>query len=161
MEQYFEKSGDLFSVIDYHILVQACNTKGVWGRGIAKVFAYKYPSAYQNYAIRCAEISDEELQGTCFITAGGGRLIGCLFTSKGYGQMTDPAELILKSTKTAIKDLFLQLTATFPNETINVASPRINAGLFSVPWKKTEKIIKEALLSYPKIIWTTYLGETR
>lgn len=62
--------------------------------------------------------------------------VGCLFTSKDYGTKVDPPQEIIENTKWAIKDL---LTKT----TMKIAMPKINSGLFKVPWEETEAVLNK------------------
>lgn len=148
--------GDLFAQAPKCcVLVHACNTKGVWGSGIAAAFKVEYPEAYEIYQNTCLEKGDS-LLGTCLIIPTGERDIACLFTSRGFGKAVDPKDSILASTKTATEDLLVQLkdsdkpiygwyvydffSSTY-SETVN--SSRINAGRFGVPWEETVAVLEE------------------
>ena len=79
------------------------------------------------------------------------RAVGYLFTSRSYGQNKDPMEDIIKNTHKAIKS-FLALVP----ENAEIHSPRINAGLFGVPWELTEPIIKDCLKARPDVKWVVW-----
>ena len=100
--------GDLFTNAPANaILVHACNTQGSWGKGIATAFRTKYPDAYKIYHDTCLEKGDA-LLGTCLLIPAGDRDIACLFTSKKFGRNTDRKDMILRSTKSAARDLMRQ-----------------------------------------------------
>lgn len=129
--------GDLFSAPKGVVLAHACNTKGRWGSGVAAEFAKRFPRAYADYQRYCKENGAKAL-GTCYLTQEKGYYIACLFTSKDYGQFVDPPEKILRNTQTAMNQLLAMLPDGFP-----IHLPKINSGLFRVPWQKTLKILKK------------------
>lgn len=129
--------GNLFDAPKGSILIHACNTKGVWGSGIAKAFASKFPKARDVYVQLCQEKS-ASLLGTCLLIPAGDYTIGCLFTSKNYGQFVDKPAKILESTETAIADLIAQNVDKKPMHTC-----KINSGLFNVPWADTKALLKQ------------------
>ncbi|OWB56159.1 hydrolase activity protein [[Candida] boidinii] len=167
-------SGDLFqvalkttSIKEGPIIIgHACNCLGFWGSGIAPIFKRKFPSTYKIYKNHCAKYSKDPslLLGSSLVipisvkdpgfvkTVGERVLIVCLFTSVMGGE--DPEE-IAENTEAALFDLKKRLE-TFEIEgdfteydsnnlaTLNI--PKINAGIFNVPWELTEKsIIKSGL----------------
>ena len=102
-------SGDLFRNAPRRcVLVHACNTLGSWGAGIATIFKRKYPAAYEVYHNECVE-KGASLLGTCLLIPAGDKDIACLFTSRKYGRQTDPRDMILRSTRSAVRDLLQQL----------------------------------------------------
>lgn len=121
---------DLFNAPKECLLVHACNAQGVWGSGIAKQFKEKFPLEFQMYAHYCNE-KPYLTQGTSLII----NRIGCLITRKDYGNNVDPVITILVNTNHALKELL-------SNTTMKIAMPRINSGLFKVPWEDTEAILK-------------------
>ncbi|CAG7853553.1 SubName: Full=Related to POA1-Phosphatase of ADP-ribose 1-phosphate, role in regulation of tRNA splicing {ECO:0000313/EMBL:CCA70814.1} [Serendipita indica DSM 11827] len=131
--------GDLFKNAPRRcVLVHACNTLGSWGAGIATIFKRKYPAAYEVYRDECVE-KGSSLLGTCLLIPAGDRDIACLFTSRKYGRQTDPKDMILRSTRSAVQDLLRQLEGS--NKPIYGC--RINAGAFRVPWEETVEILDE------------------
>lgn len=128
--------GNLFDAPKGSIIIHAVNTKGVWGAGIAKEFAKRFPKARDVYALACQE-KGHTLLGTCLLIPAGDFTLGCLFTSKGYGQFVDPPAKILKATETALADLIKQNTDGKPLHTC-----KINSGLFNVPWDDTKALLK-------------------
>ena len=144
------KKGDLFSDLANKknvILVHSCNSKGVWGSGVAKIFHAKFPAAYLQYR------DTPKIVGEGFIVTENGYRIGCLITSKSYGEYVDPPRKIADSTYTAIKSLL----ESIPEEDIEIHSPKINAGLFKTPWQWTKKsIVKACEESGKNIKWVVW-----
>jgi ADP-ribose 1''-phosphate phosphatase len=128
--------GNLFDAPKGSIIIHACNTKGVWGSGIAKSFAVKFNGAYNVYRAECLA-KGSSLLGTCLLIPAGSHTIACLFTSKSYGQFVDKPAMILKSTETALADLIKQNVGNSPLHTC-----KINSGLFNVPWRDTKALLK-------------------
>lgn len=139
--------GDLFTADHSKILLHACNCRRRWGRGVAEIFAKKYPKSY------LAHQNHPPILGDIQVIDIGERPIVCLFTSKGYARDTDPPAKILESTKNAL----IHLSDYYKGkENIEIASPMINAGLFNVPWNKTEKLIEDFLETNKNFSWVVY-----
>ena len=136
MSKVITIKGNLFDAPKGSIIIHACNTKGVWGSGIAKEFAKRFPKARDEYSKLCQE-KGASLLGTCFLIEAGDYTIGCLFTSKNYGTFVDKPPKILESTKTALNDLINQ---NIDKKQFHIC--KINAGLFKVPWNKTKALLK-------------------
>lgn len=132
-----EVTGNLFDAPKGSLLVHACNTEGVWGAGIAATFARLYPSYFKAYEAIC-RAQGPKLLGTCLILGGKYHDVGCLFTSTGFGRRALYQDEILTNTRKSLVDLFSQIP---DNDTVNM--PRINSGLFRVPWPKTLAIVEE------------------
>lgn len=128
--------GNLFDAPKGSVIIHACNTKGVWGSGIAKEFAKRFPKARDVYSQHCQQ-HGPSLIGTALLIPAGDYVIGCLFTSKNYGQFVDPPQRILKATESAIADLISQ-----NSENRSLHTCKINAGLFKVPWNDTKALLK-------------------
>lgn len=136
---------DLFNAPGTQLLCHACNCQGVWGSGIAKEFKERFFTEYLMYNVYSRLLfqpPEPEINVNAGSQAIGSALIlnrvGCLFTSFDYGKNVDSPEEILENTKTAFKELL-------KNTTMDLAMPKINSGLFKVPWKETEKVILEVL----------------
>lgn len=128
---------NLFNAPNDSIIIHACNTKGVWGSGIAKEFANRFPKEKDIYTNHCKNFG-KSLVGTCLLIPSETYTIGCLFTSKGYGSFVDKPEDILKATEKAIIDLIRQ---NKDNKSMNMC--KINSGLFNVPWEETQKVLEK------------------
>lgn len=136
--------GDLFNAPKGAVLTHSCNCQGSWGGGVAAIFHKKFPVSYETYKNHCAQYSAEELLGTCLVIptsgsepGGAGYKIACLFTSNSGGGGADPPAKILTNTDRAMHHLITQLE---PSEEIHM--PKINAGIFRVPWEDTEQVLR-------------------
>lgn len=141
--------GDLFGHTSKKaiVLAHACNPFGSWGGGIAAQFRKRYPDAYSEYALHCNKFGPELLGKSYVIPVDGPQktYIACLFTSNFENS---PAEIV-EYTRESLKDLRSQLQNLKDVETdeegkIVVSMPKINSGIFNVPWEKTESALKEA-----------------
>jgi len=167
MIQYIKK--DLFKAAKTpSILAHACNTHGIWGGGIALQFSENFPSTEDIYEKHCSMYSSNELLGTTLLinsnlndpgneqsSGGSTHVIACLFTSEGGGGNADSPAQIVQNTKRAIQDLETQLTSAKEDwllatkkhgdgDSWLVEMPKINAGIFRVPWEDTERVLKES-----------------
>ena len=127
--------GSLFEAPAGAILIHSCNCQGMWGSGIAKEFAVRFPIEYRLYTRHC-KITPKVL-GTALLIHGSKYSIGCLFTSFSYGAHVDSPSKILQATKTAITDLIRQNTKNQPFHAC-----KFNSGLFKVPWEDTLAILE-------------------
>jgi len=132
------------------VLVHAVNSVGVWGAGIAAEFRGRFPWAYNQYKRDCiTQGMVGRFEGYIATDAAGDHpIIGCLFTSGGFGSQLDPMLTILRQTESALKSL----AAALPKE-FEVHSNRFNSGLFGVPWHLTEALIAD--LDRPGV-WTVW-----
>lgn len=138
--------GDLFTAKN-KVLLHACNCRKTWGSGVAYTFSNRYPEAYEKHREFDARPGDiQVIDGTPTIV--------CLFTSDGYGKETDTPLDILNHTK---KSLFKLALYYKDHESVEIASPKINAGLFHVPWKSTEILIENFLKYNPNFSWDVYV----
>lgn len=151
----------LFDAPKDSIIVHACNSQGMWGSGIAKEFALRYPHSYDQYKMDCAEKNRERGTG-----CGTGRLsffhvdephwVGWIITSHNYGPYKDSPEQIKVNTTLALRELCQTLHRAHPkdeHETYDVYSNKFNSGLFSVPWEESELILKTVLRDFKRINW--------
>ena len=149
-EQYQVIKGDLFELAPKHTyLAHACNCQGVWGGGVAKEFKKRYPEAFEIYNQICTGLDTCDVIGTARVLNVDG--IIAMFTSIGYGDRKDPPEVILANTEKALKDLAGKMPLG-----CHIASPKINSGLFGVPWDETEKLILRMLKVRQDMRWTVY-----
>lgn len=129
-------SGDLFEAVDPKekpILAHSCNCLGSWGGGIALQFKKRYPHAFKEYESHCLTHLPKDLLGTCLILQEKDCRIACLFTS------IDGGGDIVKWTSCSIKNLQNQVETQSLNSTIYM--PKINSGIFGVPWDETEAVL--------------------
>jgi ADP-ribose 1''-phosphate phosphatase len=144
--------GDMLQKMDRkYIYVHACNSKGVWGRGIALQFKKKFPVAYLKYRDFC--LNKNTKVGDSVIVEENGFKIGCLLTSVGYGEYTSSPKEIIVNTYYSIIDLIDQIE----EDSIYIQSNVFNSGLFNVPWKHTQKVIEKiGLKTNKEIYWNVW-----
>ncbi|MCJ1230561.1 ADP-ribose 1''-phosphate phosphatase [Toensbergia leucococca] len=139
MSRITSSEASIFSAPSHSILIHACNTKGVWGSGVALEFKNRYPAAYASYRTHCLNpppgISlakhQASLVGTALLIAplpfptntnnltesdsksaiptSSTHHIACLYTSLSYGRSRSPPETILQNTQAAMADLETQI----------------------------------------------------
>lgn len=131
------------------ILAHACNCRGIWGAGIAAQFAETFPASHDFYQMDCDEKGDA-LLGTAEEYLENGDVVVALFTSRGLGVDKDSEEEILASTESALRHLL-----SIVGKKVPINMPKINAGLFGVPWEKTEAILQKLEGNF--VVW--YLEE--
>lgn len=138
------KKMSLFSAPEGSVLVHACNAKGAWGSGIALDFRKLFPNAYKRYNAYCRDFG---IIGTAPVFGDDGYFIGCLITSSGFGGQVDDQDKILVNTALALNAFCAnEHWRHFSKRTIY--SNKFNSGLFGVPWKETEKILKVLVERY-------------
>lgn len=128
--------GNLFHAPLNSILVHSCNCRGKWGAGIALEFKKRFPVSYGAYVSLCHDFG-KSLLGTCLLSYENGYTVACLFVSSGYGDDLDDEGSVLSNTYKALIDLEDQLQVLRPT----ICMPKINSGLFNVPWDKTERVV--------------------
>jgi ADP-ribose 1''-phosphate phosphatase len=135
------QTGDLFDAPAGVYLAHACNCQGAWNSGVARTFREKFPASFQEYHDRC---SAGVAPGDVFVCSEErGFQVLCLLTSRSYGADVDPPAAILAATTAAV--------ALLPRDK-PIHMPRINAGLFKVPWEDTERILAASGLDIT--VWT-------
>ena len=153
---------DIFECPPGSVIVHSCNCIGVWGRGFAKTLADLYPEQYDEYRDHCKSANQKtraqsfkpQLRGTallCEPPASKDRrnhAVGCLFVKAKPGPTPsygDNRQQILAHTKTSFEDLLLQVAKHAGQHSGSkmpeLHLPKINSGLFNVPWEMTKKTI--------------------
>ncbi|CCE61496.1 hypothetical protein TPHA_0A04210 [Tetrapisispora phaffii CBS 4417] len=158
--------GNILNAVKHpRIIIQSCNCNGSWGGGIAYQLATHYPRAEDMYVRICSQYNNA-LLGKCVLIPSyedENQLIACLFTSSFGGASHDTSSDILKYTKLALlqlnkmirtDDLLIdkEISSTIETMTDDIRKPlskyslempKINSGIFGVPWEKSEAILKE------------------
>lgn len=139
------RKGSVFDHLEPNmIIVHSVNGQGVWGAGFAKELKERYPEAYEKYKAFCGIKPWPLLRGKDIICGDykSDQFISCLFVSQRYGQEKDTPREIIATTISALGNLL------HCAEDITFISPKINSGLFEVPWIKTEGIINSCLEAF-------------
>lgn len=137
------KKMSLFDAPNGSVLVHACNSKGVWGAGIAKDMKNLFPYSWlmnQAFCLRKSRVGEADLTQDEY------HYVASLITSEGYGKDVDDPKEILENTREALEDLCSQLKGQ------KIYSNKFNSGYFKVPWEETEKVLKEVVEKY-KLNW--------
>lgn len=131
-------------VLEAHpaVVAHACNCLGYWSGGIALAIKRKYPQVYRMYSRYCEENTAETLLGSTqvFVDPESGTQIVCLFTSI-CGQ--ESAAEITQNTHLALQKLQDFWTAERA-----ICMPKINSGIFGVPWELTEQLLINSPLQF-------------
>lgn len=137
--------GDLLDA-DADALVNAVNTVGVMGKGLALAFKNRFPANFQGYAVACQR--GEVVTGRMFVTETqamlGPRWI-VNFPTKQHWR--DPSRL--EWVQTGLQDLRRFLLAEGVQ---SVALPALGAGLGGLSWPAVRAEIEAALADLPVVI---------
>lgn len=117
-------------------IMHSCNCQAKWGSGFAKELAKRFPDIYKRHK----ENNDVHIIGEFEYLYDDNIKFINLFTSEYYGKLKDPPDVILHNTKEALVTLYKWLHYI---DSYVIKMPKINSGLFEVPWNDTESIIKE------------------
>lgn len=151
MNKIIYKEGNLFEAPKHTTILHSCNLQGVWGAGIAKQIKEKYPNSYHYYTSICSNKFAEIGTADCFVE--NGQTIAWIYVSNDYGKNVDSVEKIIKNTKLALINFEYY---NHREKIYYVNSPKVNSGLFKVPWEKTEILINEFLERNDNIVWTVW-----
>lgn len=155
------RDGSLFEALTSKapVLVHAVNTVGVWGAGIALEFKKRFPVAYKRYVEQCGTYDDASNVGNYGVMntdISNQTIIAWLFTAQYPGPQND-TKAVVAATSSAVSKLIKR--ANFKDAwpyPYSFHSPRINAGLFAVPWEQTEAAIQKEIEDTPFdwYVWT-------
>lgn len=152
-EQLIYVKGDLLKTKGLGgYVVHACNCQGVWGAGFAAQLKAVCPYAFDYYKKAVSYYKPGRIIVSPKPITEPHQVV-CLLTSKGYGKNKDDVETIKIQTTTAVLDLFREIDLGY---LVEVHSPKINAGLFGVPWEDTERILLNLLSRFSNIKWYVY-----
>lgn len=142
------------------MFVHSCNCEGSWGKGIALEFKQRYHGAFQIYSKYCRDYTPEWTIGRALLLlppesddpeeTDGGVYIGCLFVKKKPGKPKTKREkdTIKEATRTSLLQLvegIETLVEQDPSVEIHeIRMPKINSGIFQIPWDETVEIIEES-----------------
>lgn len=159
------RKGNLFDAPPGVALVQACNCQGSWGSGVAAEFRNNFKYAFLQYQKHCRKHLPKAFRARSILVGSSHSvwdhkknnmkepyLICSLFTSDKYASFVDSNDMIVAATDKAIAHLLKDPALTKVPE---IHSPKMNSGLFHVPWELTASIIEKHLeaLGKPWIVW--------
>ena len=165
------RNGDLFeNVPPVTVFVHACNCKGHWGKGIALEFQKRFPTAFEAQRYYCSQHKFEEILGKSMLFSlpnsegplGPGRhFVACLFNKPEPGPARSEKEIlgVLSATKLAMQNLIDGLRDRDLAQIEELRMPKLNSGLFNVPWERTLEVLNELVLpsqtsnaEFPKVV---------
>lgn len=133
---------------------------------MAAIFKRQFPSTYKLYVEHCKKHASNPsgLLGSTYLIksessdpGNSGRdnvaYVACMFTSDAFGRRKNGPDDIVENTDKLMSHLESQLAELSRTEPIEeqegahvVNMPKINAGLFNVPWEETETVLKKHLV---------------
>ena len=149
------KNISLFDAPKGSLIVHSANSQGVWGSGIAKDIAQRYPNQYAHYRNNAHRIGEAVFELFYNIEKDGDHHVINLITSSLESKNPDKEEDILINTTTALFDFITFYK--YHMDQVPIYSNKFNSGLFNVPWEKTEKILATLVDRY-NIDWTVCNG---
>ena len=167
------RKGSVFDAKEEHILVHSCNCQGFWGKGFALELKQKYPQHYKVYRDHCNEhkvdvedmLGDMLLLGPHNVDTNDKQLIACLFTRETASKTAGAQDRrrTIDHTDAALNLMQHELRHIGRTEVTDIVMPKINAGLFGIPWEETEKNLKQAVVveRYPTRKIIVYDGKKR
>jgi O-acetyl-ADP-ribose deacetylase (regulator of RNase III) len=133
-------------------LVNAVNTVGVMGKGLALAFKQRFPDSFHSYAVACKD--GEVSVGRMFVTRNlelvGPRLIIHFPTKQDWRQ---PSKI--EWIESGLADLRNVVVA---NGIRSIAIPRLGCGLGGLPWEQVRPLMLAEFEALPEIDWVVYEG---
>lgn len=159
-------TGNILHATGYpRILIHSCNCGGSWGGGIAYQLAVRYPKAEDVYIDACNKYGNQLLGKCLFIPSykNDDLIICCLFTSAFGGASHDYKKSILNYTEQGLQNVKTwyyegedavndpvekDINRVIKNlnkslKDYKLEMPKINSGIFGVPWEETENVLEK------------------
>jgi O-acetyl-ADP-ribose deacetylase (regulator of RNase III) len=126
------------------IICQLVNDQAkVWGGGVARMAAQKYPDAQQQYSTWLLQISKRERLGQVhFADIGSETYIASLIAQEGYGASSSP-----RIRYAALERCFSTVTKFALDHNASVHLPRIGTGQSGGSWGTVEEIVRETIVA--------------
>jgi O-acetyl-ADP-ribose deacetylase (regulator of RNase III) len=124
------------------VICQLVNDQArVWGGGVARAAAQKYPLAQQSFSHWILQIPKKERLGQAHFAAADNEItIASLVAQEGYGASTAP-----RIRYAALEQAFGAVAQFAQAHAASVHAPRIGAGLSGGDWDTIEEIIRDTL----------------
>lgn len=170
--QLLYSDADIFTAGPDAVLIHACNTRGVWGSGIALALKQRYPRQFAVYERYCRDHDPSSLLGTCLLIGPSNALsarvtsthwIACLFTNKDIGRdlqtQTRLQRQILGDTKSAMSNLLEHVVHARQSgmALADLHMPQINSGSFRIPWPLTVEALGSFAAPYSHDSWQIHV----
>jgi O-acetyl-ADP-ribose deacetylase (regulator of RNase III) len=126
------------------IICQLVNDQAkVWGGGVARASAKKYPAAQQQFSQWITSIPRRERLGQVhFASAASDLTIASLVAQEGYGTSSSP-----RIRYASLDQAFAEVAKFAINRKASVHTPRIGAGQSGGSWDTVEEIIRDTLVA--------------
>ena len=138
-------------------VIHGCNAYGVMGSGIAAQVRKQFPGAYTEYR-ECFERWKK--QGMRFIPLGsytayydGKKTIINAITQKKFGGTPGVVYADYKAIRKFFKEFNKDIGSVHPQRSINVAMPKIGAGLAGGDWQIIAQIIEEESINFQPVVY--------
>ncbi|MGF1813568.1 type II toxin-antitoxin system antitoxin DNA ADP-ribosyl glycohydrolase DarG, partial [Vibrio splendidus] len=144
----YEK-GDLFND-GAEALVNAVNTVGVMGKGLAYQFKERYPENFEQYRTACKKEELSVGKVFCVELKGSERPQYILnFPTKAHWRGKSKIEYISEGVVDLVR-IVQELGIS------SVAVPALGSGLGGLPWSQVQKVILAAFEQAPEVQWNVY-----
>jgi hypothetical protein len=126
------------------VICQLVNDQSrVWGGGVARASAQKYPAAQQQFSNWIAQIPRRERLGRVHFAAASGELtIASLIAQEGYGAASSP-----RIRYAPLEQAFLTVAQFALAQKAGVHAPRIGDGQSGGVWDIVEEIVRDTLIA--------------
>lgn len=131
-------TGDMFSS-DRQTLVNAVNTVGVMGKGLALQFKERYPAMYKQYRLKCER--DELRIGTLHLYTGYHHWILNFPTKRHYKSKSRLQDVEIGLAR--LRDEYVDMRIT------SLALPALGCGYGGLDWKDVQPLIEHYLGDLP------------
>jgi O-acetyl-ADP-ribose deacetylase (regulator of RNase III) len=140
-------TGDLLEATQ-KVIVHGCNAQGVMGSGVARLIRARYPNVYEIYALK-HKVFGLELGDIVPVATTDGRIIVNAITQEYFGGDGkryvdyDAIETCIKKIDNRVQDWGV----------VEVAMPRIGAGLGGGDWDTIEAILHRSSKNFIPVIY--------
>jgi O-acetyl-ADP-ribose deacetylase (regulator of RNase III) len=126
------------------VICQLVNDQArVWGGGVARAAAQKYPAAQRQFSEWILQIPKRERLGRVhFADIGNGNFIASLIAQQGYGASASP-----RIRYAALEQSFSAVAEFASEREASVHLPRIGTGQSGGAWNTVEEIIRNTLVA--------------
>ncbi len=143
------KKGNLITASE-NIIIHGCNNRGVMGSGVAREIRREFPETYMIYKNLFKDFGLG--LGEVIWVYEKFKWIGNCITQDGYGK-DGKKYVCYDATRKCIREINNNYHITKPRVDMNVAMPKIGAGLGGGDWNIISNIIEEESLKFQPIVY--------